>query len=42
MKICKLLRWLAHRFCPDMLWNSDMSSEIDRLQQRIDELEEQA
>jgi len=39
MKFRKLLYWLTHRFCPDMVWNRDMSLEIERLQRRIDELE---
>ena len=41
MMLCKLLYWLTHRFCPEMMWNRDMSLEIDRLLQRIQELEEQ-
>ena len=40
MKLCHLLYWLAYRFCPDMVWNRDMSLENDRLRQRIQGLEE--
>jgi len=40
MKLCKFIYWLAHRLCPEMVWNRDMSLEIDRLLQRIQELEE--
>jgi hypothetical protein len=31
--------WLCRLICGDRLFNRDMSLEIDRLQQRIDELE---
>jgi hypothetical protein len=27
----RLRRWLAQRVCPECVWNSDMSAEIDRL-----------
>jgi len=40
MKLCKLLYWLAHRFCPEMVWNHDMSLEIDRLTAENDQLRE--
>lgn len=38
--IGNLLYWIAHRYCPDMVWNSDMSLEIDRLHTIIDQLRE--
>jgi hypothetical protein len=34
---CKALYWLAHRFCPDMVWNQAMSLEMDRLLEERDE-----
>ena len=39
MKLSTLLYWLAHRFCPDSVWNRDMSLEIDRPRKRIQDLE---
>jgi len=32
--------WLCRHICPDMMFNSDMSLELDQLQQRNDQLEE--
>ena len=29
--MCRLIRWLAHRYCPEMIWNRDMSLENDHL-----------
>jgi hypothetical protein len=40
VRICFLIDWFAHRFCPDMLWNHDMSLEIDRLTAENDQLRE--
>jgi hypothetical protein len=36
----RLREGLCHFLCPDLLFNRDMSLEIDRLLQRIQELEE--
>ena len=38
---CDFLYRIAHRFCKHMLWNKDMSRELDYKQARIDELEGQ-
>jgi hypothetical protein len=32
--------WLCRRLCGDLIWNRDMSLELDAKQKRIDELEE--
>ena len=32
-------RRICHWLCPDMVWNEDMSREIDRLLARIEDLE---
>ena len=38
--ICRIITWLCRTLCPNMVFNSDMSLEIDRLTLRIEELEE--
>jgi len=45
--ICRLIRWLANRYCQDIIWNRNMSREVDRLivendrlRDRVHELED--
>jgi len=38
--LCQVVRWLAHRFCKQMLWNRNMSLEIDRLKFDNEQLRE--
>ncbi len=38
--ICRFINWLAHRICPDIVWNREMSREIDRLKFENEQLRE--
>lgn len=38
--ICRIIRWLAARYCQDMIWNRDISLEVDRLIDENDRLRE--
>lgn len=33
---CTVIRWLASRYYPEMIWNQDMSREIDKLVEERD------
>jgi len=36
--ICRFIRWLANRYCQDIIWNRDMSLENDALRIQVERL----